>query len=130
MQMAAKRLPSACCCRLQETACNVFTFDCTFAGNSLGPRHQYHKASTKPKVGTNMGLAGQQTDLEFKSYSDITKMLKHTKVDLLKIDIEGAQRAWARQAGQRWLYGDAACMAWMLLRPVQRCPPPLHAHHL
>lgn len=60
---------------LKETSCEIHTFDCTFDGADLHPRHKYHKTC----IGN--GLNGYQT------WSNVTQGLGHSKVDLLKMDI-------------------------------------------
>lgn len=70
---------------LEETPCEVHTFDCTVEGKSLGPRHFYHKIC----VGQAGGPEDPQEKKDFMTFDGITAMLNHTRVDLLKIDIEG-----------------------------------------
>jgi hypothetical protein len=62
---------------LQQTTCEVITFDCTFNGTSQGPRHTYHKWC----------LGDQQDGADFRTWANITASLGHSKVDVLKIDI-------------------------------------------
>lgn len=67
---------------LALTQCHIHTFDCTFAnGKSIHPRHFFHKLciSGNPK----------ETLPNFKTYGEITRMLDHTEIALLKMDIEG-----------------------------------------
>ena len=66
---------------LTSTTCDVFTFDCTFAGSSVdnNQRHHYYKWC--------IGKGGD----DWKTWPEITEALHHTSVDLLKIDIGGCQ---------------------------------------
>lgn len=64
---------------LKATSCTVHTFDCTYNGASQGPRHSYYKWC--------IGDAKHGPD--FRSWANITTTLGHSKVDVLKIDIEG-----------------------------------------
>ncbi|KAI8477200.1 MAG: methyltransferase domain-containing protein [Monoraphidium minutum] len=63
---------------LKLTQCEIHTFDCTYDGASIHPRHHYHK--------TCLGFPTQPL---FEDYASITQRLGHTVVDFLKIDIEG-----------------------------------------
>eukprot|EP00878_Enallax_costatus_P019727 GHUV01020820.1.p1 GENE.GHUV01020820.1~~GHUV01020820.1.p1 ORF type:complete len:260 (+),score=54.85 GHUV01020820.1:230-1009(+) len=63
---------------LNNTKCEVHTFDCTYDGTSIDPeRHKYHK--------TCVGRAGPL----FKTWEQITHELGHKVIDVAKIDIEG-----------------------------------------
>lgn len=67
---------------LANTTCSVHTFDCTFAGRSLGPRHTYHQLC--------LGAPDHAEQFQrISSYPQIVKELKHEgKVKILKIDVE------------------------------------------
>jgi hypothetical protein len=64
---------------LNQTSCSVHTFDCTYDGESQGPRHSYYKWC----------VGDEKSGENFKSWATITKTLGHSKVDVLKIDIGG-----------------------------------------
>jgi hypothetical protein len=68
---------------LSKTSCKVHTLDCTYNGTSQDPRHTYHKwcvasAATAAARGP-----------PYYSWSQITQKLGHTRIDILKIDIDG-----------------------------------------
>ncbi|KAI3432632.1 hypothetical protein D9Q98_004178 [Chlorella vulgaris] len=72
---------------LSSTNCSVHTFDCTYNGSSINnERHSYHKICVGRSTETRSSATGS---LQFMSLADITQMLGHSKVDLLKMDIEG-----------------------------------------
>lgn len=74
---------------LEATTCDIYTFDCTFEGSSIHPRHTYYKWC----IG-NPGL-GILSGLTFKTWDDVTLTeLHHDYVNLLKIDIEGTLCSW------------------------------------
>jgi FkbM family methyltransferase len=67
---------------LQNTPCEVHTFDCTYDGNSLGPRHHYHKQC--------LGSAQKaKEDAMFISLAQAATSLGIDEISLLKMDIEG-----------------------------------------
>jgi len=68
---------------LSATRCQVHTFDCTYDGHSLdqGARHHYHKWC----IGVGAG--------QYRTWDNITNTLRHQRVDLLKMDIEGHEFA-------------------------------------
>jgi hypothetical protein len=69
---------------LQHTRCDVFTFDCTYAGSSVdGSRHQYHDIC----VGHS-----PEGDPRFKSWRQLLKHLGHSKIDVLKVRAGAARR--------------------------------------
>eukprot|EP00798_Chlamydomonas_sp_ICE-L_P006840 gene6840-30816_t len=68
---------------LAKTKCQVFTFDCTVAqGKTLSENHQFHKICIGQSAQAGAGA-------NFKSLTEVTQMLNHPKIDVLKIDIEG-----------------------------------------
>lgn len=67
---------------LNETICEVHTFDCTYNGTAQHSRHVYHKWC----VGDPKG--GQQ----YRTWNNITVSLGHRRVDLLKMDIGGCSK--------------------------------------
>ena len=67
---------------LGSTKCNIYTFDCTYAGSSQGPRHKYINKC----IGT---AAKETTDEKFTTLENAVKELGISSIDLLKIDIEG-----------------------------------------
>lgn len=72
----------------QATRCDIHTFDCTYNGTALpnsGGRHHYHKTC----VGQPTSAFAKAKPDMFKTYDAIMASLNHTRVDLLKIDIEG-----------------------------------------
>ncbi|KAL4855480.1 Initiation-specific alpha-1 [Chlorella vulgaris] len=72
---------------LSMTNCSVHTFDCTYNGSSIdNRRHSYHQICVGRETETRSSATGS---LQFMSLADITQMLGHSKVDLLKMDIEG-----------------------------------------
>ncbi|KAL4425792.1 hypothetical protein ABPG75_009808 [Micractinium tetrahymenae] len=73
---------------LKSTPCEVHSFDCTYDGADLPGykgRHRYHKICVG-QAGSGAAVAG---DAVFMTYPAILAMLNHTRVDLLKIDVEG-----------------------------------------
>lgn len=69
----------------------MHTFDCTFNGSSIHARHSYHQICLG-RASREAGAKGPaifSADSRFMAYSDITDMLNHSHVELLKIDIEG-----------------------------------------
>lgn len=68
---------------LKQTSCSIHTFDCTYNGSSIGPRHTYHKWCV---ASANTVAAKGPT---YRTWSNITLSLGHKHVDLLKIDIDG-----------------------------------------
>jgi hypothetical protein len=68
---------------LSKTGCKVHTLDCTYNGTSQDPRHSYHKWCV-----ASAATAAEQGPPYF-SWSRITQKLGHTRVDILKIDIDG-----------------------------------------
>eukprot|EP00879_Flechtneria_rotunda_P001331 GHRR01001481.1.p1 GENE.GHRR01001481.1~~GHRR01001481.1.p1 ORF type:complete len:390 (+),score=80.39 GHRR01001481.1:272-1441(+) len=68
---------------VKHTQCEIHTFDCTYNGESIHPRHIYHKVC--------VGRAGAN----FRTWEEITHMLghHHKGVDVAKIDIEGHEPA-------------------------------------
>lgn len=66
---------------LKHTKCEIHTFDCTYDGKSIDPRHIYHKVC--------VGKAGPL----FKTWDQITRELGHKVIDVAKIDIEGHEAA-------------------------------------
>lgn len=71
---------------MRNTPCEIHTFDCTYDGQDQGPRHHYHKLC----LGDSPSL-GMPESAIFKTYTDILAQLdhRHTKIDVLKVDIEG-----------------------------------------
>ena len=67
---------------LGSTECKIYTFDCTYDGVSQGPRHTYFKKC----IGT---AAKEASDENFITLANAVKMVGVSKIDLLKIDIEG-----------------------------------------
>lgn len=67
---------------LGSTECHVYTFDCTYDGVSQGPRHTYFKKC----IGT---AAKEASDDKFITLASAIKEIGASKIDLLKIDIEG-----------------------------------------
>ncbi|PSC73335.1 presequence protease chloroplastic mitochondrial-like [Micractinium conductrix] len=68
---------------LQDTQCEVHTFDCTWDGKVIEEgRHTYHKICVGDK-------SEQRNEMQFLTLSDIIDMLGGRPVDLLKMDIEG-----------------------------------------
>ena len=67
---------------LKQTKCKIYTFDCTYEGNSLGKRHEYIKKciGTVEKAGINK---------DFMTLSVAARDLGVNEITLLKIDIEG-----------------------------------------
>ncbi len=63
---------------LNTTMCLVFTFDCTYDGTSIHSRHRYEKL-----------CLGKKVHRDFRTWREVTATLGHTRVDLLKVDIEG-----------------------------------------
>lgn len=63
---------------LEATKCEVHTFDCTFSGTSLEPRHHYHKL-----------CIGRSKDTDFVTLDEAVAMVGASTLDLLKMDIEG-----------------------------------------
>lgn len=71
---------------LAKTPCEVHTFDCTGDRERFAvpddPRHNFHYVC--------LGTKNKETeDGEFWTLDKMTKTLKHKKIDLLKMDIEG-----------------------------------------
>ena len=67
---------------LNATECAVYTFDCTFAGASIHPRHQY--------IQRCLGSAEKaEKDAWFLTLQVAAAQLGVEKINLLKIDIEG-----------------------------------------
>jgi hypothetical protein len=66
---------------LNETSCDIHTFDCTYDGKSQGPRHFYQKWCVGEPG--DPGLSGR----DIRTWSNITSELQHKVVDLLKMDI-------------------------------------------
>lgn len=62
---------------LKATSCNLYTFDCTFDGQSVddNKRHHYYKWC--------IGKGAEN----WKTWPEITASLKHSSVDLLKMDV-------------------------------------------
>ncbi|MEW5304281.1 MAG: hypothetical protein WDW36_006902 [Sanguina aurantia] len=71
---------------LSITKCEVHTFDCTYKGEDLGPRHHYHEWCLGSEPDASMQGRGK-----FMTYKDIVVELGHVgmEVEVLKIDIEG-----------------------------------------
>lgn len=70
---------------LDKTNCTVVTFDCTIDGRKLGPRHVFSKL-----------CLGSQSKMEedpqnWTTLSAAMERFGHKQLDLLKIDIEGAE---------------------------------------
>ncbi|WIA07989.1 hypothetical protein OEZ85_007461 [Tetradesmus obliquus] len=87
---------------LSKTSCRLFTLDCTYNGTSQGPRHSYHKwcvasAATAAKRGP-----------PYFSWMQITEKLGHTKVDILKIDVDGYEYEIAGDWGRAYAAAGAA----------------------
>lgn len=61
---------------LRTTKCDVFTFDCTFNGRSVDPRHQYHMICLGQK---------KASDPRFKPWKELLQHMKHTTIDVLKV---------------------------------------------
>ena len=67
---------------LNNTECIIHTFDCTYAGRSIHPRHQYHQLCLgSPEKA--------EKDPKFISLEGAIAQNKIDKINLLKIDIEG-----------------------------------------
>ena len=77
---------------LEATPCHVHTFDCTIDGNSMHARHVYHPWCIGPET-TAAGAGGAARhggpSPVFKTWSMVLRELNHTKVHVLKVDIEG-----------------------------------------
>jgi len=89
---------------LKRTKCSVHTFDCTYSGvvqpgYDLDPaRFTYHKwCLGRPKVNGREGAS--ETNYkpveggEYLEYAEVVSRLNHSRVDVLKIDIEGMEYA-------------------------------------
>eukprot|EP00877_Chromochloris_zofingiensis_P010958 jgi/Chrzof1/6115/Cz17g10100.t1 len=63
---------------IQSTPCSVHTFDCTYNGTSQHPRHVYHKL-----------CIGNVPRPDYQSLKNVTRNLGHSRLELLKVDIEG-----------------------------------------
>lgn len=61
----------------------MHTFDCTYKGASRHARHFYHEWC--------VGQPDDNTRRKFRTWANITSSLGHKSVDLLKMDIEGAE---------------------------------------
>jgi hypothetical protein len=70
---------------LDKTNCTVVTFDCTIDGRKLGPRHVFSKMC----LGSQLKM--EEDPQTWTTLSAAMKRFKHTRLDLLKIDIEGAE---------------------------------------
>jgi hypothetical protein len=68
---------------LQRTSCQVVTFDCTVSGSSIHPRHTYLKKC----LGSTASMEANPKD--WVTLSASMDQLGHSRVTLLKIDIEG-----------------------------------------
>jgi hypothetical protein len=68
---------------LSKTSCSVYTMDCTYNGTSQGPRHTYHQWCVAAAA------TAAQRGPPYYSWSQITAKLGHTKIDVLKIDVDG-----------------------------------------
>eukprot|EP00775_Hariotina_reticulata_P009669 gene9669-9828_t len=68
---------------LSATPCDVHTFDCTYKGASRHARHFYHEWC--------VGQPDDNTGRKFRTWANITSSLGHNTVDILKMDIEGAE---------------------------------------
>lgn len=71
---------------LNTTGCNVYTFDCTVKGRSIHPRHHFYKWC----VGGEGSKVGPYAS-SIKTLGEIVKELKHSHIDLFKMDIEGCE---------------------------------------
>lgn len=101
---------------IQEHQCSVYGFDPTpksinwIKSQQLDPRFHFHEYGIATETGTQTfylpahpkGISGSMVDnqdvdntrpieVQMKSFTDITQELGHTKVDVLKMDIEGAE---------------------------------------
>lgn len=66
---------------LKNTLCDVYTFDCTYDGKSLGPRHHYLKMC--------LGSPPQaEVFSNIMSYMQIMNKFHHKRVEVAKVDIE------------------------------------------
>lgn len=121
---------------LQRSSCHVYTFDCTFNGTSIHPRHQYVQMC----IGSQ---AGADTFSNVMSYREILQQYSHERVEVVKLDIESfeydfladltedlAQRL-PRQIIVEYHYEDKDAEG--TYRPTfltPRVPPPLYASPL
>jgi hypothetical protein len=63
---------------LNVTPCAIHTFDCTYNGSSQHPsRHFYHK-----------WCVGSERNPKYRNWSNITRTLGHTSIDVVKVQIE------------------------------------------
>eukprot|EP00808_Paulinella_micropora_P017032 g2133.t1 len=80
---------------LGRTPCIVHTFDCTYHGNSIHPRHHYHTwclgSEDKKREQIKPPERAAILNPEFYSWRTILQKIRHTKEELhlLKADIEG-----------------------------------------
>lgn len=81
---------------LNTTDCYIYTFDCTVEGRSIHPRHHFYRYC----VGGKGSQVGPYAD-RIKTLGDIAKELKHSHIDLFKMDIEGSEfdvfSAWTEE---------------------------------
>jgi hypothetical protein len=88
---------------IKQTPCEVHTFDCTVASISIvdSQRHIFHKLC----IGKSKGNPTPQGP-QFDQLNSVMKKLGHTKLALLKMDIEGSEFEVSLTASER----SVACL--------------------
>lgn len=123
--------------------CETHAFDCTIpkdaeAVTKKGENFHFHQTCVGPETGIKRtpGYGGQSWDLVFKPLKTVMHELGHSKVDVLKFDIEGSEVSsfLAQEHGQfaaswvslvprnvcsfKWTFSDAVnlCFAYFVLQ--------------
>ena len=86
---------------LNNTNCEVHTFDCTYKGHSIHPRHTYHRLC----LGTQAINLPKMEGLQFRTLKETVSFIGIQNIPVMKIDIEGSEfeALGDLQQGDQWL---------------------------